>query len=85
MEPPSTLEPLPLPSGSNLSGAGTVAADGQAGALGLGMGYGTVGDDSSAAAEEALPDDVPLTRTQLQAKVGKYFSLGQHSFMHTIL
>ena len=74
VEPPSTLEPLPLPPGANLSTAGGLAADGQAGAFGLGgMGYagslGT-GDDAAAGNEEALPDDVPLTRAQLQAKVG---------------
>jgi hypothetical protein len=40
------------------------------------MGYGSMGGDSAAAAEEALPDDVPLTRTQLQAKVGGYFQPG---------
>jgi hypothetical protein len=75
VDPPSTLEPLPLPPGSNLSGGGAAAADGQAGSLGLGgLGYGgsigTALDDAAAANEEPLPDDVPLTRAQLQAKVG---------------
>lgn len=75
VDPPSTLEPLPLPPGSNLSAGGAAAADGQAGSLGLGgLGYaGSIGaalDDAAAANEEPLPDDVPLTRAQLQAKVG---------------
>lgn len=70
VDPPSTLEPLPMPPGSNLSAAGIAAPDGQAGALGLGMGYGAPLDEAPApVTEEALPDDVPLTRTQLQAKV----------------
>lgn len=32
-------------------------------------GYGATLDQETAVPEESLPDDVPLTRTQLQAKV----------------
>lgn len=70
VDPPSTLEPLP---GTNLSTAGFNAADGQTGSLGLGgTGYtGSTGAHDSALTvnDEPLPDDVPLTRAQLQAKV----------------
>jgi hypothetical protein len=73
VEPPSSVEPLPLPSGAPMSAAGA-AADGQAGSLGLGgMGYAGFGgsvDAAAAVSEEPVPDDVPLTRAQLQAKVG---------------
>lgn len=72
VDPPSTLEPLP---GTNLSTAGFNAADGQTGSLGLGgTGYtGSTGAHDSALTvnDEPLPDDVPLTRAQLQAKVVK--------------
>jgi hypothetical protein len=71
VEPPSSVEPLP--SGAPMSAAGA-AADGQAGSLGLGgMGYAGFGgsvDAAAAVSEEPVPDDVPLTRAQLQAKVG---------------
>jgi hypothetical protein len=55
-----------------MSAAGA-AADGQAGSLGLGgMGYAGFGGsvDAAAVSEEPVPDDVPLTRAQLHAKVG---------------
>lgn len=78
MDPPSTLEPLPLPPGAG--GLSAAAADGQAGALGLGssmMLYGggaaTSSSSSSPAADDAgaNEDALPLTRAQLQAKVVK--------------
>lgn len=72
IEPPSTLEPLV--SNTGLPGIPLVSGAGfgpPSIALGSG-GFGTGFDQESvttAAAEESLPDDVPLTRTQLQAKV----------------
>jgi hypothetical protein len=71
IEPPSTLEPL-----------GGAAGPGQLGSTyqpGLGYGSASLGlfdqqqllGDAGGAVEEQQPDDVlPLTRTQLQAKVG---------------
>lgn len=57
-----------------MSSAGAATAEGQAGAFGLGgNGYAASGTVEDAAAhDDPLPDDVPLTRAQLQAKVSKH-------------
>lgn len=63
IEPPSTGET----SASNAQGPGNLSSG-----TGYGQGaYGAAMDQDGAAGtpEDALPDDVPLTRTQLQAKV----------------
>lgn len=78
VEPPSTLEPLLVPPGGggplSVAGAGAAVAEGQLVGVGFaGMGGAAaedaVGAGRATAAEEQMPDDVPLTRAQLQAKV----------------
>ncbi|KAF8055922.1 ODA1 [Scenedesmus sp. PABB004] len=65
VDPPSTLEP---------SAAAAPGPGGAAAAPGLGGNGGLAAlldQGDAAGGEEALPDDVPLTRSQLQAKVTK--------------
>lgn len=81
VEPPSTLEPLLVPPGGggplSVAGASAAVAEGQLGGVGFaGMGGAAAEDAAGAAAEEPLPDDVPLTRAQLQAKVRIVFAKG---------
>eukprot|EP00879_Flechtneria_rotunda_P012214 GHRR01012756.1.p1 GENE.GHRR01012756.1~~GHRR01012756.1.p1 ORF type:complete len:569 (+),score=227.55 GHRR01012756.1:229-1935(+) len=78
VEPPSALEPVNNPS------IGLPGAPGL-----LGGPYGAAGGYAAAqlqpeqgeeqAVEEVLPDDVPLTRTQLQAKVN--YAAARHGFL----
>lgn len=65
IEPPSTVEPA-----ANQAGPGNTVGSATGFGQGTMGGYGGTAEDATAAPEEALPDDVPLTRTQLQAKVG---------------
>jgi hypothetical protein len=77
VEPPSTISEPPV--AALLTAGGQLTSASGAAGSGGGFSWGGGGGGAAAAAEqdeEVLPDDVPLTRAQLQAKVIGRMRLG---------